>query len=147
MKPKVLPRKPLKASKRSLQRSKPKKRRKSSLRVLKAKLEANLKERVIKLYGRDCYTCEAQNLQGANCQLGHVPWPRSILSTPCKYDIRFVRIQCFRCNIHHGGMGAKALERMQMESIDTVSMWIYNQETRGKTYGPKYFEQQLQLLQ
>ena len=70
---------------------------------------------VIKLYGNNCYTCPAKNLVGANCQLGHVPWPKSTLGAYLKYDLRCLRIQCFACNIHRGGMGAEAYKRMLKE--------------------------------
>lgn len=117
--------------------------RPSSISRLKKNLEALQKQIVIKTYGTDCYTCTQTNLIGANCQLGHVPWPRSILSTPCKFDYHYTRIQCFRCNIHLGGMGAVALRRMQSEGIDTESMWQRNQETKGKKYGRQYFEDKI----
>lgn len=70
---------------------------------------------VIKLYGNNCYTCQAKNLQGVNCQLGHVPYPKSILGAYLKYDIRCLRIQCYSCNINKGGMGAEAYKRMLRE--------------------------------
>lgn len=70
---------------------------------------------VIKLYGNNCYTCPAKNLQGVNCQLGHVPYPKSILGAYLKYDIRCLRIQCYSCNINKGGMGAEAYKRMLRE--------------------------------
>ena len=67
------------------------------------------------VYKKDCYTCPAKNLEGSNCQLGHVPWAKSVLGAYCKYDIRFVRWQCMRCNIHAGGQGAEAYKRMLRE--------------------------------
>jgi len=70
---------------------------------------------VIQIYGNDCYTCPAKNLQGANCQLGHVPYPKSVLGAYLKYDLRCLRIQCYSCNINKGGMGAEAYKRMLKE--------------------------------
>jgi len=67
------------------------------------------------LYKNNCYTCPAKNLIGSNCQLGHVPWAKSVLGAYLKYDIRVLRWQCFACNIHHGGMGAEAYKRMLRE--------------------------------
>jgi len=67
------------------------------------------------LYKNDCYTCPARNLQGSNCQLGHVPWPKSVLGANLKYDMRVLRWQCMRCNVHQGGMGAEAYKRMLRE--------------------------------
>lgn len=64
----------------------------------------------------DCYTCRAKNLQGSNCQLGHVPWPKSVLGAYLKYDVfRVLRWQCSKCNIWAGGQGAEAYKRMLKE--------------------------------
>jgi len=65
--------------------------------------------------GVDCYTCGAKNLQGANRQLGHVPWAKASLGAYLKYDIRVLRYQCYRCNINLGGCGAEAYKRMLKE--------------------------------
>ena len=67
------------------------------------------------LYKPDCYTCNAKNLQGVNKQLGHVPYPKSILGAYLKYDMRCLRWQCYSCNINKGGMGAEAYKRMLKE--------------------------------
>lgn len=66
-------------------------------------------------YKHDCYTCPAKNLQGSNRQLGHVPFPKSVLGANLKYDMRVLRWQCMRCNIHGGGMGAEAYKKMLRE--------------------------------
>lgn len=81
---------------------------------LKDRLWKLLKIVVISLYGKDCYTCTAKNLIGANCQLGHM-WAKASLSNHLKWDIRVLRIQCFRCNIHFGGNGAVFYARMLKE--------------------------------
>lgn len=111
----------------------------SSIAKLKKTLEALQKQIIIKTYGTDCYTCSQTNLIGANCQLGHIPWPRSLLSTDAKFDTRFGRIQCFRCNIHLGGNGAIALKRMQDEGIDTDALWKFSQTTKGKSVPKRFF--------
>ena len=67
------------------------------------------------LYKPDCYTCPAKNLTGSNKQLGHVPYPKSVLGANLKYDMRVLRWQCMRCNVHMGGMGAEAYKRMLRE--------------------------------
>lgn len=117
--------------------------KKSSLRKLREQLEASQKELVIKLYGRDCYTCPSKNLQGKNCHLGHVPWPRTDLSTECKFDPAFTRIQCMVCNIHKGGRGAFAYQRMLAEGADLKAMWERNLATKGKTYNRAWLEERL----
>ncbi len=103
-------------------------------------LEALQKAVVRKLYGNDCYTCPAQNLQGSNCQLGHVPWPRSQLSTICKFDYEYTRMQCFKCNIWNKGCGADAYRRMVSEDIDVEAMHQQNLATKGKVCGKPWFE-------
>lgn len=105
-----------------------------SIEKLAEKLEALQKQVVIKLYGSDCYTCPAKDLQSYNRQLGHVPWPRQKLSTACKYNYRFTRMQCMGCNGPGGqGMGATAALRMQQEGIDVKAMWDLNLTTKGQT--------------
>lgn len=122
---------------------KPKKMKPSQLRTLKKKLEATQKALVIKKYGNDCYTCPQKNLKGANAHLGHVPWPRSILSTECKFHLRFTRIQCFRCNIHLGGNGAIALQRMIDEGVDVHAMRMLNEITKGNPVPTAWFQEKL----
>lgn len=67
-----------------------------------------------KLYKPYCYTCGTGPLVGANKQLGHM-WAKASLSAFLKYDMRVLRWQCFRCNIHLGGMGAQFYARMLSE--------------------------------
>lgn len=66
-------------------------------------------------FGNDCYTCPKKNLQGSDCQLGHVPWPKASLGAYLKYDLRVLRYQCYSCNIWKSGMGAEAYKRMLKE--------------------------------
>lgn len=67
----------------------------------------------------DCYTCGATNLQGANRQLGHGPWPKASLGAFLKYDYkRVLRWQCARCNLFMGGMGAEFYKRLKEELGD-----------------------------
>ena len=118
--------------------------KKSSLRKLGEELEAAQKALVIKLYGTDCYTCSSKDLQGRNKQLGHVPWPRTKLSTVCKYDYRYTRIQCVGCNGPGGqGMGATAALRMAKEGIDVAALWVESEQTKGKTCNRKWIESRI----
>jgi len=116
-----------------------KRRKKSPLTLAKDKCEDAQKELTIKLHGRDCYTCPQKNLTGINCQLGHVPWPRSELAVRCIYMTDYTRIQCFRCNINCGGNGAKALKRMLAEGIDVDEMERRSQSLKGKTTPIQWF--------
>jgi hypothetical protein len=63
----------------------------------------------------NCFTCPAVDIQGSNRQLGHVPWPKSVLSAYLKYDLRCLKYQCYACNINRGGMGAEAYKRLLRE--------------------------------
>ena len=61
-----------------------------------------------------CYTC-GRAISGSNKQLGHVPWPKSVLGANLKYDMRCLRWQCYHCNINCGGMGTEAYKKMLRE--------------------------------
>jgi len=115
------------------------------LSAIKKDLEALQKALVIKLYGNDCYTCPAKNLQGRNCHLGHVPWPRSVLWVACTFDYRHTRIQCMLCNIHRGGMGAVALKRMEQEigAEEVQKLKNFSDNNKGKTVPRSYFEEKI----
>lgn len=138
-------RKPLNRTKTGKVSTAPKKKRVKALSVskLKKQLEALQKQVVLKLYGNDCYTCEAKDLQGSNCHLGHVPWPRTDLSIQAKFDYRYTRAQCFRDNIHLGGAGAKAYARMQAEGIDMIMLREYADEGKGKPVPRSWYESKM----
>ena len=95
------------------------KQSKQSISKIQRLIWVELRRICAKIYKNDCYTCPAKNLKGSNCQLGHVPWPKSTLSAFLKYDLRLVRWQCMRCNVHMGGMGAEAYKRMLREEGKT----------------------------
>jgi hypothetical protein len=135
MKPSRLPRKPRKIRKTVS--------RKRTLSKIKKELEALQKKLVIKIFGNDCYTCPQKNLEGANCQLGHVPWPRSDLGPMAKFDTRYTRIQCFRCNINLGGNGAKAYERMQKGHIDLDYLRKESDKQKGKPVKISWYENKI----
>lgn len=63
----------------------------------------------------NCYTCGAFDLQGSNRQLGHGPWPKSVLGAFLKYDLRVLHYQCSACNLWHGGMGAEYYKKLAKE--------------------------------
>lgn len=112
----------------------------SSASKLKKELEALQKQLVIQTYGKDCFTCEAKDLEGKNCHLGHVPWPRTDLSTQAKFSIEYTRIQCMVCNIHKGGAGAKAWVRMSAQGIDMDLLRETSDKERGKPVPKSWFE-------
>jgi len=65
----------------------------------------------------DCYTCSAKDIQGCNRQLGHL-WAKASLSAVLKYDIRILKFQCYKCNIHYGGQGAIFYDKLRKEIGD-----------------------------
>lgn len=95
------------------------------------------------LYKKDCYTCPAKNLLGSNCQLGHVPWPKSTLGALLKYDMRVLRWQCMRCNQFMGGMGAEAYKKMLREEGQAYMDKL--EEDRQKSV--KAYDHYLELLE
>ena len=71
-------------------------------------------------YKKTCYTCGKTGLRGSDCQTGHMI-PKSTLGAYLKYDLRLLRLQCTRCNIWGGGMGAVFIENMRrIEGNDYV---------------------------
>lgn len=92
-----------------------KKQSKQPISKIQRLLWVECKRIVDEQFGTDCYTCPAKKLVGSNKQLGHVPWPKASLGAFLKYDLRCLRNQCFRCNIHLGGQGAVAYTRMLRE--------------------------------
>lgn len=116
-------------SKQGIRLKKPKKLKIKRLAVL---LWEVTRKRADKLYPPHCYTCPALNLEGSNKQLGHVPWPKSILPGECAYDLRFLRWQCFRCNIHLSGQGAVAYAKMQKENPEALAQMEIDRQVLGK---------------
>ena len=85
-----------------------------------------------KLYPPTCYTCGAANLTGSNKQLGHFI-PSSTCGAYLRYDMRNLRFQCMRCNIHAGGNGAEYYRRMVTEvGQDAVDQLFKDKEVFTK---------------
>ena len=82
-----------------------KRKSKSPLKKLEDKIWALCRLITFKKHGNTCYTCGAKNLVGHNLQCGHL-WAKASLGAYLKYDLRVLRPQCMRCNLHLGGMGA-----------------------------------------
>jgi len=102
---------------------------KTSVAKVKRELWEVCRKIVFFLYGNDCYTCDATNLQGSNRQCGHLPWPKSILPSLMKYDIRLLRTQCGRCNIWLSGNQVEGYKRM-VEEIGQIEMDKLDAERR-----------------
>lgn len=63
-------------------------------------------------YSNVCYTCGKTGLEGSNWHTGHVI-PKAALGAFTKYDLRFLRPQCYHCNINLGGNGAVFIEKLR----------------------------------
>ena len=84
--------------------------------------------------GYVCYTCGKADLIGSDCQTGHMI-PKSTLSAFLKYDLRLLRLQCTRCNIWGGGMGAIFIENMRMiEGDEYVDQIMKDRQVSVKAY-------------
>ena len=94
-------------------KAKPRKTR-NTPKKLKAKLWGLCREIAHKIYPPHCYTCESKNLEGSNKQLGHFI-ASSICGAFLRFDLRNLRWQCMRCNMHAGGNGAEYYRRMVIE--------------------------------
>lgn len=85
-------------------------------------------------YKKTCYTCGKTGLRGSDCQTGHMI-PKSTLSAFLKYDLRLLRLQCTRCNIWGGGMGAIFIENMRrIEGDEYVNAIMQDRQKTVKAY-------------
>jgi hypothetical protein len=91
-----------------------KKKSKQSISLIQRKIWEHVKRIVRKNHTNTCYTCHSSGLTGANFQTGHM-WAKASVGAFLKYDLRILRPQCFKCNIHHGGSGALFYARMLKE--------------------------------
>jgi hypothetical protein len=85
--------------------------KKPNQKTLKKDIWTLCKEIIRKEYGNTCYTCDQKELKGSNWHTGHFI-PKSVCKGLFKYDLRNLRPQCYRCNIHLGGFGAEFSRRM-----------------------------------
>lgn len=85
-------------------------------------------------YPPTCYTCGATGLTGSNLQTGHMI-AKASLGAYLKYDLRLLRNQCFRCNIHQGGRGADFIENMRrIEGNRYVNQILKDRNITVKAY-------------
>lgn len=61
-----------------------------------------------------CYTCGSSNLSGVNLQTGHGK-PKGALPMKYKYDLRNLKNQCMRCNVHLGGQSDIFISKLERE--------------------------------
>lgn len=105
----------MKRTSRLRQRTRLKKQSKQPISRLQRKLWNECRRIIRKRYGNVCYTCGKTGLGGSNWQTGHM-WAKASVGAFLKYDLRILRPQCYRCNIHGGGMGADFFLRMWEEN-------------------------------
>lgn len=113
-----------------MKRTRLKKQSKQSISKLQRQLWEHVKRIIRKKYGNVCYTCQATGLTGSNWHTGHM-LSKASLGAYLKYDLRLIRPQCYKCNIHHGGQGAVFIENMRrIEGNEYVNQILAD---RGKT--------------
>ncbi len=105
---------PLKRGTKQMKRGTLKKKSKQKISTIQNKIWDECKRIIRAKYPPVCYTCSQTGLGGSNLQTGHL-WAKASLGAYLKYDLRVLRIQCFRCNIHQGGRGADFYKKMLEE--------------------------------
>lgn len=88
--------------------------KKSDRKKLEDKVWNECKRIIREKHGDNCYTCGARNLEGSNWQTGHGK-AKGALSIRYKYDLRNLRPQCMRCNLHMGGMSDIFITKLEKE--------------------------------
>lgn len=108
-----------------------KRKKRTPFEIAKDNLWELCKQLTRKKYGNKCFTCPQRGLVGANQQTGHFI-PSSTCGGFLRYDLRNLRIQCFRCNHNLGGNGAIYYKRMV--------------ETEGQEYVDQLFKDKQQSI-
>ncbi len=106
---------------------------KSDLAKLKAKLWQLCREISIKRHGNECYCCGAEGLVGSNLHLGHFI-PSSVCSADMRYDLDNLRPSCYRCNIHLSGNWPAYEAHLVADGIDVEALKRRNQQTIGQKF-------------
>lgn len=117
-----------------MKRSPLRKKSKQPISLLQRKLWEECKRIIRAKYGNKCYTCSAIGLEGSNWHTGHM-LAKASLGAYLKYDLRLLRPQCYKCNIHHGGQGADFIENMRRkEGNDYVDKILRDRQVSIKAY-------------
>lgn len=88
--------------------------KKKTLAELKKELWEFCKKIVRKIHPNVCYTCGRAGLQGSDWQSGHGK-PKGALPLKYQYDLRNLRPQCLRCNLHYGGCSDIFIAKLERE--------------------------------
>ena len=117
-----------------MKRGKLNKTSKQSISKIQRLLWEEVKRIINKRYQHVCYTCGKRDLIGSDKQVGHMI-PKSTLGAFLKYDLRLLRLQCTRCNIWGGGMGAIFIENMRkIEGDKYVDQILKDRQITVKAY-------------
>lgn len=107
---------------------------KQSISKLQRQIWEHCKRIIRARYLPICYTCGKSDIRGSDCQTGHLI-PKSTLGAFLKYDLRLLRLQCTRCNIWGGGMGAIFIENMRrIEGDEYVDQIMKDRQVTVKAY-------------
>lgn len=96
-------------------KKKTKKPKLPSNRILRDRLWTLCKEITRIRHGNRCYTCDTPGLEGKNWQTGH---GKVMASLPLRYqyDLRNLRPQCLKCNIHLSGQSDIFISKLERET-------------------------------
>jgi len=110
------------------------KKSKQTISKIQRELWEHCKRIIRAKYGNKCYTCGAERLEGSNWHTGHLLAKASV-GAFLKYDLRVLRPQCYKCNIHHGGQGAIFIENMRrIDGNDYVDQILKDRQVTVKAY-------------
>src|ERR1035437_1846817 len=119
-----------------------KKQSKKPISKIQRQIWEEVKRIIRARYKHTCYTCGASGLVGSNLQTGHM-LAKASLGAFLKYDLRLLRPQCMRCNIHMGGMGAVFIENMRKIEGDVY----VNDILRDRVITVKAYDHYIKILE
>lgn len=116
--------------------------KKTPLRIAKNRLWELCKLLTRQVYGYNCYTC-GNYIEHPHT--GHF-LTDSTCSTELSYDLKNLRPQCYRCNIHLSGNWAvyefNLIRDHGQEYVDELK--LRNRETKGLSYHLDWFLEQIE---
>jgi hypothetical protein len=111
---------------------------------LKAKLWELCKQITRKRYqlsdgNWNCFTCDAYLDEPAKAQTGHFI-ASSVCGVLLRYDLRNLRVQCYRCNINAGGNGAEYYRRLVLEKGQEYVNHLFEDKQKTIKAGRVFYE-------
>lgn len=108
-------------------------------------------KKIVRLRDKDCYTCVAKGLQSYNAQAGHYQPVGLVGSNNTKsWDLRFIHLQCGRCN--GVGQGMQGIYRKRLvEELGEEIVADFDKRVLAKEVSPVWdwkelIEQYKQIL-